>query len=84
MSENLQAHGNAPFMAFPSRSVRPEEVYEYYRAGHTAGQTARHIGTPFNDTADLIVEGVLIWHAEEVKKAVRNAKLSLIPNGRPN
>lgn len=83
---NFQTLENTPKIVLPCKAVRPEEAFNLYRTGRTAGRVARFLGIPFNATVDLITEGQQQRHDRELKRAVADARRSVLvrPAGRVN
>jgi len=75
---SFQIEQSTTFIVLPSKGVRPEEAYNLYRTGRRAGQVARYIGVQFNDTVDLIVEGLQEWHTQEIKRVIAETRRSLL------
>lgn len=86
LARNYQKLRNRQNIVLPSKAVRPEEAYNLYRAGRKAGRVARFLGIPFNDTVDLLMEGQQLRHDSELKRAVADARRSVLarPAGRVN
>lgn len=86
LAGNFQNLPRTPRIVLPCKSVRPEEAYNLYRTGRTAGRVARFLGIPFNATVDLITEGQQQRHDRELQRAVAEARRSVLvrPAGRVN